>query len=300
METLVVGSVAYDAVKTPHGAVDRMLGGSATYFALAASYFAPVRVVGVVGEDFSDDDLAVFHRRGVCTAGLERAPGKTFFWAGEYSPDMNDRRTLDTQLNVFADFQPKIPEAYRGTPFLFLGNIDPGLQRSVQEQMNGPEFVAGDTMNFWIERRREALAETLRGLHTLVINDAEARMLSGGYNLIAAARKIQEMGPPTVVIKRGEYGALLFSGSRVFCAPGFLLEQVHDPTGAGDSFAGGFVGALAECGAADDAALRRAMIYGSVMGSFTVERFGVERLRGLTRAEIDARYRAFRDLTSFD
>ncbi len=300
MATLVVGSVAFDAVKTPFGHVDRMLGGSATYFALAASFFTPVRVVGVVGEDFSEDDLAVFRERNICTEGLERAPGKTFFWSGEYSDDWNERRTLETQLNVFAAFQPKIPQAYRASEFLFLGNIDPELQRHVQAQMSGPALVAGDTMNYWIQRRPEELRKTLEGMHALVINDSEARQLSGEYNLLAAARRIHALGPRALVVKRGEHGAVLFRDGRVFNAPGFLLEQVRDPTGAGDSFAGGFVGALAEAGSLDDGAWRRAMIYGSALGSFTVEQFGVERLRSLTRAEIDRRYREFRDLTSFD
>lgn len=300
MHTLVVGSVAFDAVKTPFGKVDRMLGGSATYFSLAASYFTPVRVVGVVGDDFGDAELAVFRERGIDTTGLERAAGKTFFWAGEYSDNLNDRTTLDTQLNVFATFQPKIPAGYRDSDFLFLGNIDPELQRHVQRQMSAPKLVAGDTMNFWIEGKPDALRAMLEGLHALVINDSEARLLSGEYNLLAAARKIHAMGPHTVVVKRGEYGALLFRAGRVFSAPAFLLERLCDPTGAGDSFAGGFMGALAECGTVDDAALRRAMIYGSVMGSFTVEQFGVERLRCLSRAEIDARFHTFRDLTFFE
>lgn len=297
MKTLVVGSVAFDAVKTPFGRVGRMLGGSATYFALAASYFTSVRVVGVVGEDFTDSDLAVFSERGICTAGLERAPGKSFFWSGEYSDDLNDRRTLETQLNVFAEFQPKIPPAYRDSEFLFLGNIDPELQRHVQAQMAAPQLVAGDTMNFWIQGKLAELRKTLEGIDTLVINDTEARLLSGEYNLLAAARRIHGLGPRTLVVKRGEYGALLFRDGAVFSVPGFLLEEVRDPTGAGDSFAGGFLGALAEAGMIDAGALRRAMIYGSAMGSFTVERFGVERLRCLTRPEIDQRFRQFRDLT---
>jgi sugar/nucleoside kinase (ribokinase family) len=300
MTTLVVGSVAFDAVKTPFGRVERMLGGSATYFSLAASYFTPVRVVGVVGEDFGDSELAVLHERGVDTAGLQRASGKTFFWAGEYSENLNERTTLDTQLNVFADFQPKIPPAYHDSDYVFLGNIDPELQRHVQRQMSRPTLVAGDTMNFWIEGKPDALRATLAGIQTLIINDSEARLLSGEYNLLPAARKIHALGPQNLVVKRGEHGALLFRAGRVFCVPGFLLEQLQDPTGAGDSFAGGFMGALAEAGSLDDAALRRAMVYGSVMGSFCVERFGVERLRRLSRSEIDSRFRAFRDLTSLE
>ena len=277
-----------------------MLGGSATYFALAASQFRPVRVVGVVGEDFSDADLQVFCDRGICTVGLERASGKTFFWAGEYSDNLNDRRTLDTQLNVFAQFQPKIPADYLESDVLFLGNIDPELQSSVQSQMKGPRLIAGDTMNYWIQGKPDQLRQTLSGMNVLLINDSEARMLSGEYNLAAAARRIHEMGPRTLIIKRGEYGALLFQDGRIFHAPGFLLEEIRDPTGAGDAFAGGFVGALAEAESLDGAALRRAMIYGSVLGSFTVEQFGVDRLRSLARSEIDQRYRAFRDFTSFD
>ena len=300
MVTLVVGSVAFDAVQTPFGRVDRMLGGSATYFALAASFFTQVRLVAVVGEDFTDADLAVFHERNISTDGLERRPGKTFFWAGEYSDDPNERRTLDTQLNVFAEFQPKLPDDYRQSEFLFLGNIDPELQRSVQSQMAAPKLVGGDTMNFWIEGKPEQLRRTLTGLDVLLINDSEARLLSGEYNLAVAARRIHSLGPRTLVVKRGEYGAVLFHNGRVFLAPGFPLEEVRDPTGAGDSFAGGFMGALAGAGTLDEAALRRAIIYGSVLGSFAVEQFGVERLRRLTRPEIDRRYREFRELTAFD
>ncbi len=300
MAILAVGSVAFDAVKTPFGRVERMLGGSATYFALAASHFSPVRVVGVVGDDFLDEDMQVLCIRGICTQGIERASGKTFFWAGEYSENLNERTTLDTQLNVFAAFEPKIPADYRDSDFLFLGNIDPVLQRHVQQQMKAPKLVAGDTMNFWIEGKPAELRETLAGMDALIINDGEARMLAREYNLLAAARKIQAMGPRIVVVKRGEYGALLFWNGKVFNAPAFLLEELRDPTGAGDAFAGGFVGALAEGGSLDDKALRRAMIYGSVLGSFTVEQFGVERLRCLTRDEIDHRYRAFQELTSFE
>lgn len=299
MNILVVGSVAFDAVKTPFGAVDRMLGGAATYFSLAASFFARVRIVAVIGEDFTDDDMAVFQQRNICTAGLERAPGKSFFWSGEYADNLNDRITLDTQLNVFADFQPKIPPAYRDSELLFLGNIDPELQRGVQSQLPAPRLVAGDTMNFWIQGKREELLRTLAGLHVLLINDGEARLLSGEYNLLAAARSIQAMGPRVLVIKRGEYGALLFHESKLFCVPGLLLDQVRDPTGAGDSFAGGFMGALAEAATFDEAAFRRAMIYGSVLGSFAVEQFGVDRLRCLTREGIEARYREFQELVRF-
>jgi sugar/nucleoside kinase (ribokinase family) len=304
MSLLVVGSVAFDAVETPHGKVDRMLGGSATYIALAASYFAPVQVVGVVGDDFGDEHVRVFLDRGVSTEGLERAPGKTFFWSGVYSPDMNQRTTLVTDLNVFATFQPKLPPHYRKSPYLFLGNIDPELQSQVQSQMQSPRLIGGDTMNLWIDIKRPDLEQMLKGLHVLVINDAEARQLSGEWNLAKAARAIRSMGPPTVVIKRGDNGASVYEEGHIFIAPALPLEDVHDPTGAGDSFAGGFMGYLAAHGDSGELSnvnhIRRAIIYGSVMGSFAVERFGLERLRTLTRQEIDARYREFQSLMRVD
>jgi sugar/nucleoside kinase (ribokinase family) len=304
MSLLVVGSVAFDAVKTPHGSVDRMLGGSASYVAIAASYFTPVRVVGVVGDDFGDEHHDVFVQHGVCTEGIERVAGKTFFWSGEYSPNMNDRTTLDTQLNVFATFEPKLPDHYRQSPYLFLGNIDPELQTRVQRQMADPRLIGGDTMNFWIEGKREHLLDTLRGMHALIINDSEARLLSGEWNLPKAAKAIRRMGPETVVIKRGDNGATIYQEGHIFMAPALPLEIVHDPTGAGDSFAGGFMGYLSSLPPSKDAIapnhLRRAMIYGSVMGSFTVERFGLERLKHLKREEIDARFREFQRLTQFD
>lgn len=304
MSLLVVGSVAFDAVKTPLGNIDRMLGGSASYFAVAASYFTPVRVVGVVGDDFGDEHHDVFLQRGICTEGIERVTGKTFFWSGEYSPNMNDRTTLDTQLNVFATFEPKLPEHYRQSPYLFLGNIDPELQTRVQKQMADPKLIAGDTMNFWIEGKREHLLETLRGLHTLIINDSEARLLSGEWNLAKAAKGIRRMGPETVVIKRGDNGATIFQEGHIFMAPALPLEVVHDPTGAGDSFAGGFMGYLSSLPPSKEPIapndLRRAMIYGSVMGSFTCEQFGLDRLRHLKREEIDARFREFQELTQFE
>lgn len=304
MKLLVVGSVAFDAVRTPRGSVDRMVGGSATYFSVAASYFTPVRVVGVVGDDFADEHHQVFLERGVCTEGLERVPGKTFFWSGEYSANLNDCRTLATELNVFASFQPKLPLHYRRTPFLFLGNIDPELQSLVQRQMEDPQLVAGDTMNFWIEGKRKQLEETLRNIGVLIINDSEARLLSGEHNLVKAARAIRALGPPTVVIKRGDNGATLFRDSEIFSTPALPLEEVYDPTGAGDSFAGGFMGYIAshtpEGAQPIPGVLRRAVIYGSVMGSFVVEQFGLERLRRLSRPEIDARYNEFRQLTRFE
>jgi len=304
MSLLVVGSVAFDAVRTPYGSVDKMLGGSASYFAVAASYFTPVRVVGVVGEDFDEEHHRVFLDRGVCTEGLERASGRTFFWSGEYAPNMNDRTTLATELNVFATFQPKLPPHYRKSPFLFLGNIDPELQFQVAQQMEAPQLVGGDTMNFWIEGKRRELERTLKNLHILVINDSEARLLSGDWNLAKAARTIRKMGPQTVVIKRGDNGASVYEEGHMFFAPALPIEEVRDPTGAGDSFAGGFMGYLASHASSNDPStisqMRRAIIYGSVMGSFAVERFGLERLRHLTREEIDARYREFQHLTRFD
>ncbi|OFV98182.1 MAG: sugar kinase [Acidobacteria bacterium RIFCSPLOWO2_02_FULL_61_28] len=304
MRLLVVGSVAFDAVRTPRGSVERMVGGSATYFSVAASYFTQVRVVGVVGDDFEDEHHQVFLERGICTEGLERVPGKTFFWSGEYSADLNDRRTLATELNVFASFQPKLPLHYRRTPYLFLGNIDPELQSLVQRQMEAPQLVAGDTMNFWIEGKRDKLEETLRNIGVLIINDSEARLLSGEHNLIKAARAIRAMGPQMLVIKRGDNGATLFREGEIFSVPALPLEDVFDPTGAGDSFAGGFMGYLAshsiEGNGPDPGVLRRAVIYGSVMGSFAVEHFGLERLRRLSRPQIETRYKEFQILTRFD
>ena len=275
MSLVVVGSVAYDGVETPHGKVDRMLGGAATYISLAASYFTPVKIVAIVGSDFADEDTALLSSRHIDLAGLERVrDGKTFFWAGVYSNDMNDRTTLRTDLNVFADFKPKLPPPYRSAPYLFLGNIQPELQKSVRAQMSAVKLTGGDTMNYWINDFRGQLLETLQEWDFLLINDSEARLLSGAHNLRRAAAKILEMGPDILVIKRGEYGAVLFHRGRHFMVPGYLLEDVFDPTGAGDSFAGGFIGYLAGSGITPDNGnigfeeLRRAVIYGSVMGSF--------------------------------
>ena len=306
MSLIVVGSVAYDGVKTPHGKVDRMLGGSATYVSLAASYFVPARLVAVVGDDFAHEDTELLASRQVDLEGLDRvAGGRTFFWQGVYSADMNDRATLRTDLNVFAGFNPKLPPAYRSQPYLFLGNIQPALQSSVRAQMSQLKLTGGDTMNYWINDFRGELLETLGQWDFLLINDSEARLLSGEHNLRRAAAKILEMGPHTLVIKRGEYGAILFRRDGHFMAPGYLLEDVFDPTGAGDSFAGGFIGYLAgqgielSKGDIDVAELRRAVIYGSVMGSFCCEQFGVDRFRTLTREEIEARYREFQNCTAF-
>ncbi len=282
-----------------------MLGGACTYISLAAAYFTEVKIVGVVGEDFAQEDIDFLTSRKIDLAGLDRVPGKTFFWAGKYSPDMNDRETLRTDLNVFADFNPKLPACYRAEPYLFLGNIQPDLQRSVRNQMSHVQLTGGDTMNYWINDFRPALLETLKQWDFLLINDSEARLLSGEHNLLRAAAKIMAMGPHTLVIKRGEYGAILFRGCEHFMVPGYLLEDVFDPTGAGDCFAGGFIGYLAGRGVSlsnghlDFAELRRAVIYGSVMGSFCCERFGVDRFRTLTRQEIEARYQEFKNHTAF-
>ncbi len=305
MSLVVIGSVAYDAIETPHGKRERTLGGACTYIALSASYFTESSIVGVVGEDFAKEDRTLLSDKGVDLEGLEQVPGKTFFWSGVYSADMNDRTTLQTDLNVFADFQPKLPASYVNQPYLFLGNIQPGLQRGVQEQMPATRFIGGDTMNYWISDYREELLKTIKHWDFLLINDSEARMLAGTNNLRKAAENILDLGPSTLVIKRGEYGAMLFRRDTLFMVPGYLLEDVFDPTGAGDCFAGGFVGYLAERGFDlrngnfDVHDLHRAVIYGSVMGSFCCEQFGVDRFRTLTRTEIDQRFEEFRRFTAF-
>lgn len=304
MSLVIVGSVAYDGLETPAGKVDRALGGAATYIALSSSYFVPSSIVAVVGDDFAQQDYDLLASRGIGLEGLERVPGKTFFWAGVYSADMNDRTTLTTELNVFADFDPKLPESYRGQPYLLLGNIQPALQRSVRAQMAAPRLVGGDTMNFWINDFREELLETIRQWDFLLINDSEARLLSGESNLKRAAAAIRAMGPRILVIKRGEYGATLFHDGGYFTVPGFLLDNLTDPTGAGDCFAGGFTGYLASRGVSLDGGapaeeLARAVVYGSVMGSFCCEAFGVDRFRTLTRDEIDARFAEFQKFTAF-
>jgi len=300
LSLLVVGSVAFDALESPYGKVDWTLGGAATYFAVAASFFAPVSLVAIVGEDFTAKDEAVFHGRHIDTEGLERAAGKTFFWAGRYSENLNERVTLATDLNVFAGFKPRLPEKYRTSKYVFLANIAPDLQRDVLKQVKGrPKLAALDTMNYWIERTPSELRETLKHVDILMINDSETRQLSNEHNLLRAAKHIFKMGPSTLVVKRGEYGAMMVDKRGVFCVPAFPLEEPHDPTGAGDSFAGGFMGYLAGAKDLSEATLRRAMVYGSVMGSFTVERFGLDRLRVLKRSEIHARARHFAKLTQF-
>jgi sugar/nucleoside kinase (ribokinase family) len=295
-DLLVVGSVALDSVKTPFGKVDEALGGSATFFSYAASFFTRVRLVAVVGADFPKAHLDLLARRGVDLAGLQVADGPTFRWAGEYGYDLNEARTLDTRLGVFADFRPALPEALRRPSFLFLANIDPDIQLDVVRQVERPRLVALDTMNFWIAGKREALRRVLGEVDALVVNDAEARMLTQEPNLVKAARTILGYGPRIVVVKRGEYGVLMATGGRFFFAPAFPLESVFDPTGAGDTFAGGFMGALARAEALDEAALRRAIVYGSVMASFTVEDFSLNRLRRLRDPEIADRYRTFQEM----
>jgi len=309
MAITVVGSVAYDSVETPSGRYDRKLAGAATYFALSASFFTDVRMIAVVGDDFGPEQEAVFKARNIDTRGIEHTAGKSFFWEGSYLENLNEAKTHNTELNVFAAFDPKLPDAYRDSEFLFLANIDPVLQRRVREQMPNVKLVAGDTMNYWIKDHKSALLAMLKGLDVLLINDTETRMLGGNSNLVKAARAVMEMGPKLLVVKHGEYGATLFHGSSpkgesaersTFKAPAFPLEEVVDPTGAGDSFAGGFFGYLASRPELTPGAFRRAMFYGSVMGSFACERFGTERLEQLTRSEIDERFNRFRELTHLD
>jgi len=301
MSVLVVGSVAFDAVKTPFGEREKILGGAATYFSLAASFFTSVKVIAVVGNDFTDAERSVFLERQIDISEMQYVPdGKTFFWKGEYGYDLNTAHTLDTQLNVFGSFDPKLSEAARNTPYLFLGNILPGLQRTVREQMNNPKLVALDTMNYWINNQRDSLLETLKVIDMLLINDAEARELGGSSNLIKAAQNILQMGPKTLIVKRGEYGAAMFRDGSYFATPAFPCEQVVDPTGAGDTFAGGFIGYLGATNNPDEAAIRRAIIYGSVMASFTVEDFSCDRLRRLKPEEINERFRHFKRITHFE
>ena len=298
MSITVVGSVAFDSIETPAGRRERCLGGAATHFSLAASFFTDVRVIAVVGEDFGPAEEKVLTAKGIDTRGLERATGKSFFWSGSYLENLNEAQTRITDLNVFAGFDPKIPAEYADSDYLFLANIDPVLQKRVREAMPQVKLVAGDTMNYWINDHRPALLEVLKGLNILLINDTEARTLAGENNLVRAARAIQAMGPKTLVIKHGEYGASLFlNDGSCFKVPALPLDEVVDPTGAGDSFAGGFYGYLASQKVIDSETWKRAMFYGSVMGSFAVERFGTERAQTLTRAEIDARFEQFRALT---
>ena len=308
MSILVVGSVAFDSIETPHGKVEKCLGGAATHFALAASYFTDVRVIGVVGEDFGAKEEAVFTKRGIDIRGIEHAKGKSFHWTGSYGGAMNEAKTLGTDLNVFATFEPKIPAEYQDSEYLFLANIDPVLQARVRKEMPNVKLVCGDTMNYWIVDHAANLAKVLKELDVLLINDGEARLLSGEANLVKAAEKVMAMGPKALVIKHGEYGAtafpgkLLFGGreTKPFRAPALPLAEVVDPTGAGDSFAGGFYGYIASQPELTPSVFRRALFYGGVMGSFAVERFGTERLQSVSREEIEARYRMFMELSHLD
>lgn len=307
MSILAVGSVAFDTIATPKGRVEDMLGGSATYFSIAASYFTEVRVVAVVGEDFSADHENVLKKRGVDTRGIQHEKGKTFRWGGHYLENLNEAKTEFTELNVFQNFQPRIPEEYMDSLFLFLGNIHPTLQAAVRLEMDRVRLTGGDTMNFWIQGTPKELADTLKVVNILLINDNEAKMLAGEKSLPRAARKVLSMGPQALVIKHGEYGATIFFregafgvGSHPFRAPALPIEEVVDPTGAGDSFAGGFMGYIASQGQLNREVLKRALFYGGVMGSFAVERFGTERLQVLTRQEIDARFQVFRELTHLE
>jgi sugar/nucleoside kinase (ribokinase family) len=310
MAILVVGSVAFDSIETPHGKVDHCLGGAATHFSLAASYFTKVRVIAVVGKDFTAEHEAVLTRRGIDTQGIERATGLSFHWTGSYSGNMDEAKTLGTDLNVFETFEPKIPESYKDSEYLFLANIDPVLQARVRSEMTNVRMVCGDTMNYWIADHSANLAKVLRELDVLLINDGEARMLAGERNIVLAAEKVMAMGPKTLVVKHGEYGATAFFSdrsfpggakvSRPFRAPALPLAEVVDPTGAGDSFAGGFYGYLASQPTLTPAVLRTAMFYGGVMGSFAVERFGTERLQNVTREEIDERFKLFREISHLD
>lgn len=300
MSLLVVGSVALDTVETPFGRAEDALGGSATFFSAAASLLHPVQLVGVVGDDYPTDALGFLAERGVDLAGLERAEGESFRWSGVYSYDLNSRETLETRLGVFADFAPKIPEQFRDADWVFLGNIDPELQINVLDQVHAPKFVACDTMNLWIEIKRTRLLELLARVDLLMVNDSEARQLAGMHNLSRAARWILDRGPRYLIIKKGEHGAILFTPHSTFFAPGYPLEDVFDPTGAGDAFAGGFMAHVAKAGTMDDSDLRRAVVYGSVLGSFAVEKFSVERFKDLTADEIEERVRHFREMTVFE
>jgi sugar/nucleoside kinase (ribokinase family) len=297
---LTVGSVAFDSIRTPFGEVSRVVGGAATFFSIAASFFSDVRLVAVVGEDFGERHMQVFGGRRIDLEGLQRVPGDTFRWKGEYKLDLNTRETIYTHLNVFEDFSPRVPERFRSTPVVFLANIHPALQMEVLDQIEAPRFVALDTMNYWIEGTPAELGQVLRRVDAVVINDEEARQLSGKANLVKAAREIRRMGPDRVVIKRGEHGVLMTRGDDFFAAPGLPLEEVCDPTGAGDTFAGGFIGYLAAADDLSEDAVTRAVICGSALASLSVEDFGLGRLLSLTDEDIRTRFDAFRRLTHFD
>ncbi|MBI4526901.1 MAG: sugar kinase [Deltaproteobacteria bacterium] len=299
MSILVVGTVAFDSIETPSGSAERVLGGSASYFAVAASFFSSVRIVGVVGQDFPQEYLDLFARRGVDLEGLAKKQGATFHWRGRYHEDLNVRDTMELHLNVLSGFVPNLPESYKDAEYVFLGNIDPSMQMEVMSQLREVRLLACDTMDHWIQGSRHELSRVLGRIEMLVINDSEARLLSGDHNIVKAARTILKMGPKRVLIKRGEYGVLQFSDSSIFATPAYPLEEVFDPTGAGDSFAGGFLGQLARSRDHSERGLRRAIVYGSVVASFAVEDFGLQRLLALSLPEIEERYRRFLQLTDF-
>lgn len=299
MGIVVVGTVAFDTVETPFGKGENVLGGSATYFSTSASFFSDVSLVAVVGEDFPEEHVSFLKSREIDLQGLQRIPGKTFHWSGKYGYDLNEAQTLDTQLNVLLDFKPELPDAYRSTDVLFLANIDPELQLQVLDQVKKPRLTACDSMNFWISSKPDALKEVMKRVDIVVINEGEARMLTGEANLVKAARQIISLGCKRLVVKRGEYGVLMFTADTVFAAPAWPLEEVFDPTGAGDTFAGGFMGYLANTGDLSEDGIRQALVFGSVMASFNVEDFSLNRMKRLTYPEIEARYRSFKGLTSF-
>jgi sugar/nucleoside kinase (ribokinase family) len=299
MSLLVIGSLGLDTVETPFGVVENVCGGTAVFCSVSASHFTKVNLVGIVGEDFPPADIDFLRSRGVDLEGLEIKPGKSFCWGGKYGFDLNSRDTLFTHLNVFETFNPRIPEKYRDTPFVFLGNIGPELQLSVLAQINKPQLVALDTMNYWIERTPAELARVLARVDVLLVNDSEMRQLSGEHNLLKAARRVREMGPKIIVVKKGEHGAIMITPENFFYAPAFPLENVFDPTGAGDTFAGGFMGYLAQCPRIDETVLRQAIIYGSTFASFVVEDFSIGRLRRLREEEVRRRFSNFHDMTRF-
>ncbi len=299
MGIVVVGTVAFDTVETPFGRGENVLGGSATYFSTSASFFTDVSLVAVVGEDFPEEHVQFLQSRAINTDGLQRIPGKTFHWTGKYGYDLNEAQTLDTQLNVLMEFRPDLPESYRAAEYLFLANIDPDLQMEVLEQVTRPKLVACDTMNFWISSKPEALKRVLQKVDIVVINEGEARQFTNEANLVKAARSIIALGCKRLVVKRGEYGVLMFTADSVFAAPAYPLEEVFDPTGAGDTFAGGFMGYLANTGDLSEEGIRQAIVFGSVMASFNVEDFSLDRMKRLEYREIEARYKNFKTLTSF-
>lgn len=299
MGIVVVGTVAFDTVETPFGKGENVLGGSATYFSTSASFFTDVSLVAVVGEDFPEEHVEFLKTREINTEGLQRIPGKTFHWTGKYGYDLNEAQTLETQLNVLTEFDPKLPQSYCNAEYLFLANIDPDLQMQVLEQVKQPKLIACDTMNFWISSKPDALKKVLKKVDVVVINEGEARQFTGEANLVKAARSIIALGCQRLVVKRGEYGVLMFTADSVFAAPAYPLEEVFDPTGAGDTFAGGFMGYLANTGDTSEEGIRQAIIFGSVMASFNVEDFSLERMKRLTYEEIETRYKSFKSLTSF-